>query len=253
MQFPGFIELRSVDSTNNYALDLTRAKNLTERQAELLHGTTVFAHEQWQGKGQRGKSWAAAPGENLHMSVIIAPQPRQLQQQFTLSAVIALAVRQFFAEKSSSDIFIKWPNDIYFQDRKAGGILIENVISGAEWKWAVIGIGLNVNQTVFDPDLPNPVSLKQITGKDYVCLELAKELSAKVFERIEKCKSQITDCRLQVADYNAHLYKRGEKVRLKKDSRVFEAVIKEVTPTGQLLVEHGTEERFDFGEMIWLI
>lgn len=72
---------------------------------------------------------------------------------------------------------IKWPNDIYWGDRKAGGILIENVISGTKnWKWAVIGIGLNINQTIFSPDLPNPVSLQQITGKKYNILEIANEI-----------------------------------------------------------------------------
>ena len=252
-----FIELPLVDSTNNYARQLLKEQNLTERQGHNLHGTTIFAHHQWQGKGQRGKSWQSAPGENLQMSLILNPQPLLLQQQFSLSMLVALAVRQFFADKSGSDIVIKWPNDIYFQDRKAGGILIENIITGAEWRWAIVGIGLNINQTSFDPLLPNPVSLKQITGKSFHCVELAKELSKKVSGIVTSCRLPVTGSPTPLfnvlKEYNAHLYKRGQKVKLKKDSRVFETTVKEITLNGQLVVEHGVEERFEFGEVTWVI
>lgn len=253
-----FIELPSIDSTNNYARQLLKDQNLTERQGCNLHGTLIFTHHQWQGKGQRGKSWLSAPSENLQMSLILKPQPLQLRQQFLLSAMVAVAARQFFADCSGSDIVIKWPNDIYFQDRKAGGILIENIITGVEWRWAIVGIGLNINQTVFDPALPNPVSLKQITGKDFDCVELAKELSKAILEKVTSYGLQVTGSGLAVTNslldtYNKHLYKRGEKVRLKKNNRAFNALIKQVTENGQLVTETGMEERFDFGEVVWMV
>ena len=257
LQFPPFIELLTIDSTNNYALNLLRQLHLTDRQLANLNGVTVFAHEQQQGKGQRGKKWESAPGENLQMSLIIDPQPLQLHRQFLITAITALAVCDFLAEKTEVDFFIKWPNDIYFQDRKAGGILIENIIAGSEWKWAVVGMGLNINQTSFDSSLPNPVSLKQITGRKFDCVELAKLLSERVLGVIAGYGLRDTGCGVPGGDlfdeYNARLYKRGEKVKLKKDSRVFEATIKQVAENGQLIVETGMEERFDFGEVVWVI
>ena len=151
--FPPVLELFSVDSTNNYALGLLRPSHLTERQENVKHGWAVFSHEQFAGKGQRGKDWLSKTGENIHLSIIIEPKCLHLQHQFVLIAITALVVRSVFEKYAQSDILIKWPNDIYFQDRKAGGILIENIISGTEWKWAVVGVGLNINQTGFDQDL----------------------------------------------------------------------------------------------------
>jgi BirA family biotin operon repressor/biotin-[acetyl-CoA-carboxylase] ligase len=243
-----------VDSTNNYALNLLRDQNLTERQMQKMHGTAVFAHEQFQGKGQRGKTWLSAAGENIQLSVIIAPQPLQLYSQFFLTMIVALAVRAFLEEKSGKTFSIKWANDIYFQDKKAGGILIENIIYGNGWKWAVAGIGLNINQIDFDPSLPNPVSLKQISGNNFDCVTLAKELSKKIisfFENFVQSTSAEKETDL-LKTYNAHLYKRGEKVRLKKNNRIFETTIKEVTANGLLITEHGMEESFSFGEVEWV-
>lgn len=261
-QFPAFIELPTVDSTNNYALSLLRNADMTERQLTNLHKTAIFAHEQYGGKGQRGKTWLSARGQNIHLSLIIMPKPLQLHQQFSLTALTALATREFMEEISDQSFAIKWPNDIYFQDRKAGGILIENIISGREWKWAVIGVGLNINQTSFEPQLQNPVSLKQVTGKDFDCLDLARRLADTVFGGIADLRTTAGN-RLQVTgektltsfieNYNKHLYKRGKKVKLKKGGRVFEATVKEVTEHGQLVVEHGMEERFDFGEVSWVL
>ena len=249
--FNAIIELSSIDSTNNYALSLLRAPNMTERQKTVQHGTAVFAHEQWAGKGQRGKIWQTQAGENIQLSVIINPKGLQIQQQFILSALTAVVARNFFEKYAQTDITIKWPNDIYFQDRKAGGILIENIITGSHWKWAVTGIGLNINQTHFDPALPNPVSLKQITGKNFDCLQLAQELRTAILKKWGIILAgAINDI---VEEYNNHLYKRHQKVKLKKDSRVFEAVIKNVTASGQLIVEHAIEERFNFGELVWLV
>ena len=246
-----FIELPTVDSTNNYALNLLRNPSLTERQGPALHGTIVFAHEQYQGKGQRNKEWMAQAGKNLHISLIFAPEKLKLNQQFILSAATALAVRDFFRRKAKETICIKWPNDIYFQDRKAGGILIENVINGSQWHWAVLGIGLNINQDIFNPLLPNPVSLQQITGKNFDCLSLAKELSVEVFEKISNLS--IHNSGAIMDQYNLHLYKKGQKAKFRKDNRLFEALVHGVSPAGRLKLLHGFEEEFDFGQLDWVI
>lgn len=247
-QFPAIIELLTVDSTNNYALRLAH-------EGLAQHGTTVFSHEQTAGKGQRNKKWIATSGQNIQMSLITDPQPLSINQQFLLSAFTAATVLEFFEKFSQSDIAIKWPNDIYFQDRKAGGILIENILNGPHWKWSIIGIGLNINQTSFDPDLPNPVSLKQITGKNFDSLQLAQELSQAFFTKMKETTASLAlnQGKEIMTRYNTHLYKRGQQVKLKKENRIFEATIKEVNHNGQLVVEHFTEEVFNFGEIIWLI
>lgn len=250
-QIDSFIELSTVDSTNNYALKLIREPALTERQVEKLHGTAVFAHEQTSGKGQRGKKWMANSGENLQMSVIISPDKLLQQKQFLLSAIVALYIRDFFEKHSLNTITIKWPNDIYFQDKKAGGILIENIITGNEWKWAVVGIGLNINQTHFDPNLPNPVSMTQIAGKQFNCIELAKELHNGLLKNIEAFR--LEDRRVLLKTYNTRLYKLGQRVRLKKDTRIFEAEITGVTDNGQLIVKHQFKEVFNFGSVEWVL
>ncbi|MCH5600349.1 biotin--[acetyl-CoA-carboxylase] ligase [Niabella ginsengisoli] len=246
------IELSSIDSTNNYALSLLKGPNLTERQENVGHGSAVFAHEQFAGKGQRGKTWLSHSGENVHLSVIINPEKIGLQRQFLLIAIIALAVRDFFDHYAQSDISIKWPNDIYFKERKAGGILIENVISGKEWKWAVAGIGLNINQIDFQKVKERiPVSLKQITGKSFDCFELAKELRNEIMNRYEYVMmSQSVDAIIE--EYNHYLFKKNEKVYFEKEGKTFEALVKEVLPTGQLIVQTDVEMNFDFGEVKWL-
>jgi BirA family biotin operon repressor/biotin-[acetyl-CoA-carboxylase] ligase len=231
-----------VDSTNNYAMARLRAGLASQ-------GDAFFALEQTTGKGQRGKGWQTEPGTNIILSVVAEPQGLQVLQQFRLSAAVALGCYDFFSSMAGTDTKIKWPNDIYWGDRKAGGILIENLISGNLWQFAIIGIGININQVAFPAHLPNPVSLKQITGKNNDVIELAKQLCACLQQRIAQCQQP----ELLLQDYNAVLYKRNQTVRLKKNSRVFDAVIKEVNAEGQLVVTTGIEEQFDFGEVEWTI
>jgi BirA family biotin operon repressor/biotin-[acetyl-CoA-carboxylase] ligase len=254
-----FIEMQSVDSTNNYALSQVHAGSLPDRQSLVQHGTTFFAHEQVAGKGQRGKAWATEKGANIILSIVIKPAPLLLTQQFQLSATVAVAVHKFFSRYAGTDTKIKWPNDLYWQDRKAGGILIESVVGNdepANWKWAVAGIGININQTSFPAELQNPVSLKQITGHDFDTVILAKELCSILEEKY--CELINEGFTAIYAEYLLHLYKKNELVKLKKENRVFEAIIKTVLPTGRLVVEHSIEEDpiaigFNFGEAEWVI
>ena len=121
-----FIELQSVDSTNNYARQQIHA-------GLAQHGLAIFTHEQVAGKGQRGKVWATEKGTNIILSLVIKPQPLQLTQQFQLSACAAVAVHEFFMKYAGDETKIKWPNDLYWQDRKAGGILVESIVGSREW------------------------------------------------------------------------------------------------------------------------
>lgn len=215
------------------------------------HGTAFFAHDQISGKGQRGKSWTTEKSSNICISVVVQPSDLELIHHFKLSACAAVATRQFFSAYANDESKIKWPNDIYWRDRKAAGILIENIISGISWQYAIIGIGININQTEFSKELPNPVSLKQITGKDFNTVELGKELCTFLNSFYNKLLAEGFESIYEV--YNHHLYKKNEPVRLKKANRIFEAIIKGVAENGQLIVQHAMEERFDFGEVEWLI
>ncbi len=257
------IELQSVDSTNNYARDLIHA-------GLAQHGMVIFAHEQTAGKAQRGRVWISEKGNSIALSIILKPQPLLLAQQFQLSASIALAAHEFFSRYAGNDTRIKWPNDLYWQDRKAGGILIESVVGSGEseaaspgspsgtqfpdkgaWNWAIVGVGININQTSFPPHLPNPVSLQQITGKNSKTLQLATEFCAVVEKNLQELGRSGFDTIF--ANYNLHLYKKNEKVKFRKDTRVFEAVIKRITPAGKIVLQHSIDEEFDFGELEWII
>ena len=246
-----FIELQSVDSTNNYAREQIHA-------GLAHHGTAFFAHEQVAGKGQRGRAWTSEKGMNIAVSIVINPHPLEISQQFRLSACVAVAVQDFFQQYARDQVFIKWPNDLYWQDRKAGGILIESVIGasvqgeaqGTAWKWAIAGIGININQTVFPQHLPNPVSLKQITGRDFNPAILARELCEKI--QLQYTALQQAGFASLLQRYQQLLYKRNEIVRFKINNRSFEGLVKGISESGDLIVLHGTEEHYRFGELEWL-
>ena len=257
-----FIELQTTDSTNNYALSRVHQGRLTDGQGFDDHGLVIFSHEQTAGKGQRGKKWASNPGSDIALSIVIRPDPLQPSQQFWLSACTAVSLRKFFSKYAGSDTTIKWPNDLYWKDRKAGGILIESILgrrpneseslkASSKWEWAVIGLGINVNSTSFAPELPNPVSLKQITGRSFDTVQLAKELVAVFNDEFNKLMT--SGFKKIYQQYISNLYKRNERVRLKKGTRVFEAKIKSVSTSGKLVIEHGMEEELDFGAVEWVM
>ena len=239
-----FIELIEVSSTNNYAIDMIQA-NLA------VHGTTFFAHTQTAGRGQRGKKWVTEPCNNIILSSIINTSSLSLQQQFAFSVVIALACSDFFTTYAGIETKIKWPNDIYWRDRKAAGMLIENTIRGHQWNWSVVGIGININQTSFDPSLKNPVSLKQITGKKLSPVSLAKELCAFLEIRFQELLSGKQE--LQLEAYNNRLYRNGERVRLKKENVIHECTVRGVNQFGELLVQGIYQESFAFGQVEWIL
>jgi BirA family biotin operon repressor/biotin-[acetyl-CoA-carboxylase] ligase len=253
-----FIELESVDSTNNYAMAQVHAGSAS-------HGTIFFAREQWAGKGQRGKTWASSPGENIVMSVVLEPVFLSITDQFPLSAAVALSCRDLFSRYAGPEqTAIKWPNDLYWRDRKAGGILIENAFRGDRWLFAVAGIGININQAQFPDSLQNPVSLRQITGRAFDAVKLSRELGECLEQRFGQLRSETSNGAGPgsiLEEYNASLYRRGQSTRLKKDQVIFTTTIQGVSPTGELITsdDNGAigagamERRFTFGEIEWVI
>lgn len=239
-----FIVLDSVDSTNNYAMAQLHA-------GTALHGTAYFANEQRSGKGRRGKSWHTQKGKNIIISIVLSTGFLPVYQQFQLSIASSLACLDFLHRFTINGLKIKWPNDLYWNDRKAGGLLIENIIKGDLWQWAVIGIGININQTTFNDDLPNPVSLKQITGETYDTVAIAKELVADVLKRFDELRKNEFDNLYRL--YNQSLYKLNHQVRLKKDNIIFDTTITGVDRQGQLMTKNAIERNFDFDEVEWLL
>lgn len=118
------------------------------------------------GRGQRGNSWESEPFKNLTFSLLLRPEHIPANRQFLLSEIVSLATVDVL-NRYATGFSIKWPNDIYWHDKKIAGILIENVLSGSTFSRAIIGMGLNINQKNFYSDAPNPVSLYQITGRTY--------------------------------------------------------------------------------------
>lgn len=239
-----FTILDRVESTNNYAMEAVRA-------GMAGHGKAWFSCNQSSGKGQRGNKWQSEPGKNIALSIVIQPGQFKLSHPFYLSAAIAIACYDFFSAYAGKYVSIKWPNDLYWHNKKAGGILIENIHFGKEWKWSVAGIGININQDDFDIGLKNPVSLCQVTGEYYDLIALAAELYQTVMKKITELNTFPHAALLDA--YNNVLFKKHEQVRLKKANIVFETVVKEVNSNGQLITTDAIERQFDFGEVEWLL
>ena len=238
-----FYELSTVDSTNNYAMDRVH-------EGMAHHGMAIFAHEQTAGKGQRGKTWTTEPGSNIILSVIAETLPIQHLPPFALSAAVALACHAFFSRHALDETVIKWPNDIYWRDRKAGGILIENVYRGKEWQWAVIGMGININQTEFPGQATarRPVSLRQVTGRVFDAAAMARELCEDL--EAEWQQLLIGDTYRLMYRYQQRLFQLGNRVRLRKGDEIIETRIHGVDPEGHLITDGDT--RFSVGDVEWM-
>jgi len=180
---PQLIILEKVDSTNNYAMAMVHNKAINS-------GDAVFAKEQSSGKGRRSKVWESEKEKNIIISIVAQMQWLPVQEQFKLSMAVALSCMEFLSRYINENVKIKWPNDIFINDSKAGGILIENVIQGNLWQWAIIGIGLNINQVHFNDDKLNAISLQQVTGKNYDVVRLVGELHKIVLKKITSLKKR---------------------------------------------------------------
>ena len=239
-----FIELLSVDSTNNYAMQQVQSGNAS-------HGDAWFAFEQTSGRGQFNRQWLSTKGQNIILSVVMDTSSLALQQQFLLNMVCALTVVELFNKYTTEKIEIKWPNDIYCRDRKAAGILIESVIRGKNWQFAVAGFGININQTQFSATaVKNPISLTQITGNTYKPVELAKEFCGLLNEKL---KTLYKNYKQEILDaYNRHLYKRNETVNFKLGNKLFSAQIKLADEFGNIIIDDGTLKKYRTGELEWM-
>ena len=239
-----FIVLSITESTNNYAMAKLHA-------GMVEHPTCFFAIEQTQGRGQRGKQWLSNPGDNITMSTAFDASTgisaNVAAFPFVISAAMALGCYDFIKDCGLPDVSIKWPNDIYVGDRKAAGILIENVYRGSNLGCSVAGTGININQESFPSAAGKAVSFKMITGTHYNTVKLGKSLFRFLVSRFLVLKD--ASARSVMDEYNACLYQKGRSVKFKKGNILFSATINNVSESGELNVTGATDQTFNVGEV----
>lgn len=240
------IHLKSVDSTNSYASELLVRINPPE-------GTVIYTFEQRNGRGQRGNSWESEANKNVASSFIFFPAFLPVGKQFLLNKIIALSVADLMAELLHSpdkthEIKIKWPNDIYIDNKKIAGILIENALRENNIQNAVVGIGININQTKFSNGI-NATSMSLLMNKEF---DLKLVLSH-LCELIEARYLQLKGNKLERIDtaYLQQLYQLNEWCYYSSDNQLFEGRIIGVSAIGKLLVQLKTTEikEFDLKEI----
>lgn len=235
----------TINSTNMYAMQCIR-------EGMAVHGSVYFAHEQTQGRGQWGKKWWSEPGENIQLTMVLQPLQLAPSQYFRLSAAIAAGAYDFLHHHAQGGWNIKWPNDLYWGDRKAGGILIENVMQQNQWRWAVCGIGINVNSTRFDPALPNPTSLSLVAGRRFNAELLGRSLCVFVNRRWQQLMEPRGWSRI-LNDYNQVLFGAGQLHKLRLQNTTAHYRIQSVNEQGQLIAGENGEYHFQHGEVEWLL
>lgn len=239
------IRIQSVDSSNDEAW--RRIKN-----GQGLDGQIIQTAFQTAGKGQSGAFWESESGKNLLFSCIWKPDYVSPSDQFMLTKTISLAIRESISRLlPHKNVQIKWPNDIYAENGKIAGILIENAITGNKIEYCTAGIGININQTEFRSDAPNPVSCKQITGKTFEldeCLEVVRNSINSWLLMLKNNHSQAID-----ASYLKYLLGYNQILSFQHSSRQFEARICGVNRYGRIMLdEDGTIRHYDMKELVFL-
>lgn len=240
------IFFQHLPSTNLYAMDVLSKTNPIE-------GSCILTDYQTAGRGQFGRTWYSDEAKNILSSFILYPKAVFAIDQFYLNIVASLAVRDVVASYGV-DVKIKWPNDIYVDNKKIAGILVQNTLRDQHINATIIGIGLNVNQSFFPPEIPNPTSLYLLNGRtlerdqvfDRLCAQLEYYYLLLQDRRWKALKNQ----------YYTHMYK-FETWSLYRDTQTgvaFEGKIVGITPSGKLEVEtfDGTISVFDLKEIIFL-
>lgn len=235
------IKLTEVDSTNYFATNLAMNPDTEEF-------TVVWADEQTSGRGQENNFWESEAGKNLTFSIILKPCFLKIEQQFFLSKAISLAIVNFL-QPITGHISVKWPNDIYWKDKKICGILIENIVEQNIIRNSIVGIGLNINQEKFLSNAPNPVSLKNIKKEDYDLEFCLKE----ILQQIDRFYQLLIDEKFDEINqlYLSCLYRFNEFAAFKTGEGIFRAKIIKVEDSGELVLEltSGETKKFFFKEV----
>jgi len=253
MDFP-LITLKETDSTSRYLNDWC-----IERHDEVEPFTMVLADYQSAGKGQRGNSWESEAGKNLTFSFVIYPDFLPAKRQFLISQLISLGIVEAlrkYEDNEESGFSVKWPNDIYYQDKKICGMLIETFLQGMNLGRCICGIGINVNQEQFLSDAPNPISLYQIIGKQIERNELLNIVMHEIvsfYDMLQKDEA-LASAEL-IKRYTANLYRKEGFHHYKDAEGEFLARFVKVEPDGRLFLEdtEGRMRNYLFKEVQYIV
>lgn len=253
MNYPKKIDIalekvKEVTSTNDYLAQLCK-----ESKAKEFY--TVMAESQTKGKGQRGNFWESEAGKNLTFSIVLYPTALEARKQFCLSMLVALACHEALSNYTDG-FFIKWPNDIYWKDKKIGGILIENELESKYIVQSIIGIGLNINQEVFYSDAPNPISLKQILGVEVNLQEVMMKVVHGIVGGYRQLETKFDITQQAIGTlYRKNLYRNKGFFPYRDTQGEFMAEYHEVEPDGHLILkdEEGTFRRYAFKEVNFIL
>ncbi|MBI9063745.1 MAG: biotin--[acetyl-CoA-carboxylase] ligase [Marinilabiliaceae bacterium] len=242
---PEFIILDETPSTN------TELKNQLSSH-KLREFSIVITEHQTAGRGQQGNSWESAKGANLTFSVLLRPSFLEPHLQFYLSKIVSLAIIDVL-HTHHIEATIKWPNDIYINDEKVAGILIESSLTGTQMDSTIVGIGLNVNQCVFVSNAPNPISLKQVTGLKYDLENLLNQLLNAIIIRYHQLQeNQFDDIDTL---YFQKLYRNTGVYSYRDQNGTFVATLHKVNADGilTLLDQDGRKRQYAFKEVEFII
>lgn len=239
------VHLNETSSTNSYLQALC-----SQQAVEEL--TTVITDFQTAGRGQRGNSWESQIGKNLLFSFVLFPKFLEARRQFLISQIISLGIKDEL-DIYTTDISIKWPNDIYWKEKKICGMLIENDLMGRNISQSIVGIGININQEAFHGAAPNPVSIYQITGKQYDIFEILKNIMLRI--QSYYCQLKKDDTTSIVTRYTESLFRKDGMHRYKDADGEFLAQIVCVEPEGKLILEDEiqTKRGYMFKEVEYLL
>ncbi len=237
------LDFPELDSTNLYAAELLA-------KSKPIEGTVISTRNQTRGRGQIGSTWESEPDKNLALSILFYPAFLPLREHYALNLSISLALRDFVANHIEKNVKVKWPNDIYVHHRKICGILIQNTINSTRLQSSIVGIGVNVNQTVFSANAPNATSFTLETGQTFALSDLLEDLCLFIEQRYISLKNSINYNALR-QEYLRHLYRFGEEALFRRaDGSVFQGRIVGVALSGKLIVANVSgEEEFSIKEI----
>lgn len=242
---PPIIHIKKTKSTNSYLKERLLVQDMEE-------GSVIYADYQTEGRGQVGNKWESEAGRNLLFSMVIYPNMVKATDQFIISQLVSLAIKDYLS-KRIDDVSIKWPNDIYWKDKKIGGMLIENVLLGDTIKQSIIGVGLNINQIKFKSDAPNPVSLRQINdGRECDRTAILQLITYYIQAYYSDVKKGETD--EIIKRYKESLFRRQGYHLYFDGNNYFPARIKDVETNGAIILEtqEGEMRRFLFKEVAYM-
>ena len=237
------MEFDCLPSSNDFLLELSKHQKLPD-------GTLVWVKDQQKGRGQRGNIWISESGKSLSFSILLYPKKLDVDKQFLLSKVVAIALVDWMNSKGVN-AQVKWPNDILVDGKKIAGILIENSIDQSGIKQSVVGIGLNVNQCEFPRGLEHVCSISQILGSELDLKQSLEEICSfleKWYLKMGKQDEVIN------STYQSHLFGMGELKSYEDVNGPFQAKVKGVNALGQLLLEDEQqgERVYQFKEVKYL-